>query len=83
MANALTDRAGPLRATGRVREPYGDRESPPIDEHDIGAVAATVLTQDGHAGRSYHLTGPEVAHGPRDGRDPRRGHRPRPNASTS
>ncbi|MGR6917482.1 NmrA family NAD(P)-binding protein [[Actinomadura] parvosata] len=60
MANALTDWAGPLRATGRVREPYGDRKSPPIDEHDIGAVAATVLTQDGHAGRSYHLTGPEV-----------------------
>ncbi|MEO3892711.1 NmrA family NAD(P)-binding protein [Nonomuraea sp. B5E05] len=60
MANFLTDWGQALRSTGRVREPYGDRKSPPIDEYDIGAVAATVLTQDGHHGRSYHLTGPEV-----------------------
>ncbi|MFD0473315.1 SDR family oxidoreductase [Nonomuraea thailandensis] len=60
MANFLADWGEPLRTTGRVREPYGDRQSPPVDEHDIGAVAATVLTQDGHGGRSYHLTGPEV-----------------------
>jgi hypothetical protein len=31
-----------------------------VDESDIGAVAATVLTKDGHGGTSYHLTGPEV-----------------------
>ncbi|TDD15009.1 SDR family oxidoreductase [Nonomuraea diastatica] len=60
MANFLTDWGESLRTTGRVREPYGDRKSPPIDEYDIGAVAATVLTQDGHGGGSYHLTGPEV-----------------------
>ncbi|MGP3962030.1 SDR family oxidoreductase [Nonomuraea sp. 3N208] len=60
MANFLTDWGEPLRTTGVVREPYGDRKSPPIHESDIGAVAATVLTQDGHAGQAYHLTGPEV-----------------------
>ncbi|MFC4118012.1 NmrA family NAD(P)-binding protein [Nonomuraea zeae] len=60
MANSLTDWGEALRTSGRVREPYGDRKSPPIDESDIGAVAATVLTQDGHGGRSYLLTGPEV-----------------------
>ncbi|NRQ40231.1 NAD(P)H-binding protein [Nonomuraea sp. NN258] len=60
MANFLTDWAGPLRTRGVVREPFGDRKSPPIHEEDIGEVAAAVLTGDGHGGRSYHLTGPEV-----------------------
>ncbi|MDP4505316.1 SDR family oxidoreductase [Nonomuraea turcica] len=60
MANFLTDWGEPLRTTGVVREPYGDRKSPPIHESDIAAVAATVLTQDGHADQAYHLTGPEV-----------------------
>ncbi|GII42403.1 SDR family oxidoreductase [Planotetraspora phitsanulokensis] len=65
MANTLADWGESLRTTGVVREPYGDRKSPPIHESDIGAVAAAVLTQDGHAGQAYHLTGPEVVT-PRD-----------------
>ncbi|MFG1709708.1 SDR family oxidoreductase [Nonomuraea sp. M3C6] len=60
MANFVTDWGEPLRTTGVVREPYGDRKSPPIHESDIAAVAAVALTQDGHHGQSYHLTGPEV-----------------------
>ncbi|MEV1170387.1 NmrA family NAD(P)-binding protein [Nonomuraea sp. NPDC049784] len=60
MANFIADWGEPLRTTGVVREPYGDRKSPPIHEADIGAVAATVLIQAGHAGQAYHLTGPEV-----------------------
>lgn len=31
-----------------------------IDTHDIAAVAARVLVEDGHEGRSYVLTGPEL-----------------------
>jgi uncharacterized protein YbjT (DUF2867 family) len=31
-----------------------------VDVHDIAAVAATVLTNDGHAGKRYTLTGPET-----------------------
>ena len=31
-----------------------------IDPFDIGAVAARALTEDGHDGRSYRLTGPRA-----------------------
>jgi uncharacterized protein YbjT (DUF2867 family) len=31
-----------------------------VDVRDIGAVAAKVLTSDGHAGNNYVLTGPEA-----------------------
>ncbi|GAB3484346.1 SDR family oxidoreductase [Amycolatopsis cihanbeyliensis] len=60
MDNARTDWRAPLRADGVVREPYGDRRSAPVHAADIGAVAATALTTEGHAGQSYTLTGPEV-----------------------
>jgi uncharacterized protein YbjT (DUF2867 family) len=60
MSNTLADWGEPLRAGGVVREPYGDRKSPPVHEADIGAVAAVTLTQDGHAGQTYIITGPEV-----------------------
>ncbi|HEY3501587.1 MAG TPA: NAD(P)H-binding protein [Actinocatenispora sp.] len=60
MGNTLTDWGPELRATGVVREPYGDRTSAPVDEYDIGAVAAVALTADGHAGATYQLTGPAV-----------------------
>lgn len=49
-----------IRADGLVQEPFGDRLDAAIDEADIGAVAATALLENGHAGRSYTLTGPEV-----------------------
>jgi uncharacterized protein YbjT (DUF2867 family) len=60
MANTSHDWGPTLRATGVVREPYGDRPSPAVHESDIGAVAATVLTTDGHAGQVYRLTGPAL-----------------------
>jgi uncharacterized protein YbjT (DUF2867 family) len=41
-----------------VRWPYGSAETAPIDERDIAAVAVRALLEDGHAGRSYVLTGP-------------------------
>jgi uncharacterized protein YbjT (DUF2867 family) len=41
-----------------VRWPYGSAETAPIDERDIAAVAVRALLDDGHAGRSYVLTGP-------------------------
>ncbi|NNH73079.1 NmrA family NAD(P)-binding protein [Nocardia uniformis] len=47
-----------IRAEGVVREPY-DRTSALVHEADIGVVAATALLEDGHAGQSYNLTGPE------------------------
>jgi len=48
-----------IRDGGVVRWPYGAAETAPIDERDIGAVAARSLYEDGHAGGDYVLTGPE------------------------
>lgn len=47
-----------IRATGMVTGPLLGNPSPAIDAADIAAVAARVLTEDGHAGREYALTGP-------------------------
>ena len=38
----------------------GDGKVGVIDTRDIGNVAATVLTSDGHEGKTYPLTGPEA-----------------------
>lgn len=47
-----------IRANGLVTGPLLGNPSPAIDAADIAAVAARVLTEDGHAGREYPLTGP-------------------------
>lgn len=49
-----------IRSDGVVREPYGAAARPVIHERDIAAVAARVLTSDGHRGSTYCLTGPQV-----------------------
>lgn len=49
-----------IRAEGVVRAPYGAAVYPLIHEADIAAVAALALTQDGHVGEKYTLTGPEI-----------------------
>lgn len=40
--------------------PAGDGKVGFVDVEDIALVAATVLTGDGHEGRSYTITGPEL-----------------------
>lgn len=59
MANALEWAAG-VTASGEVREPFVSRLSAMVHEGDIGAVAAVALTEEGHAGQEYVITGPEV-----------------------
>lgn len=59
MSNAL-HLANDIRTHGQVTEPFGDVAAAVVDEADVGAVSAAVLTQDGHAGRAYTLTGPEA-----------------------
>jgi uncharacterized protein YbjT (DUF2867 family) len=49
-----------IRAEGVVRAPYGAAVYPLIHEADIADVAALTLTQDGHVGEKYTLTGPET-----------------------
>ncbi|MEV6654935.1 NAD(P)H-binding protein [Streptomyces sp. NPDC051219] len=59
MSNALEWAEG-IRTAGVVREPFTGRLSAMVHEADIGAVAAVALTEDGHGGRTYVITGPEV-----------------------
>jgi uncharacterized protein YbjT (DUF2867 family) len=49
-----------IRAGDVVRWPYGAAARSLIDERDIAAVALRALTEPGHAGRTYVLSGPET-----------------------
>lgn len=40
--------------------PAGDGETSFVDARDVAAVAAVVLTENGHADRAYDVTGPEA-----------------------
>ncbi|MFD3334616.1 NAD(P)H-binding protein [Streptomyces sp. NPDC058700] len=46
--------------SGDVRLPAGEGKEAFIDAEDIAAVAVTALTQDGHAGQTYELSGPRL-----------------------
>lgn len=47
-------------AEGTLRLPVGDGGEPFIDADDIAAVAVAALTEPGHEGRTYELSGPDV-----------------------
>ena len=59
MTNLLAA-AEPVRRQGVLPAPAGDGAVAMIDPRDVAAVAAVALTGDGHAGRTYPLTGPEA-----------------------
>ena len=50
----------PLVRAGEVAMAYGDATQTPVDLGDIAAVAARVLTTEGHVGATYVLSGPEA-----------------------
>ncbi|MER6912369.1 NAD(P)H-binding protein [Streptomyces sp. NPDC000594] len=50
--------AVPLLTDGDLRIPTGEGREPFVDLEDLAEVAALALTEDGHAGRAYDLTGP-------------------------
>lgn len=53
-----------IRATGRLAVPAADAGISFVDARDVSAVAARVLTEEGHAGTAYTLTGERaVDHG--------------------
>lgn len=56
-SNAL-EWADQIRTDGTVHSAYADAARSAIHEADIAAVAVRVLTERGHAGKAYHLTGP-------------------------
>ncbi|MCS7476170.1 NAD(P)H-binding protein [Umezawaea endophytica] len=47
-------------AEGRLANLTGDGKQGVVDPRDVAAVAVAALTADGHAGRTYTLTGPEL-----------------------
>lgn len=49
-----------IRSVRTVRALYGTSGNACVDPRDIAEVAARVLTEEGHAGRAYCLTGPEA-----------------------
>ncbi|MEU6668154.1 NAD(P)H-binding protein [Streptomyces sp. NPDC046727] len=51
--------AGQTKSGDVVRGAYADATAAPIHEADIAAVAVAALTEDGHAGEIYWLTGPQ------------------------
>jgi uncharacterized protein YbjT (DUF2867 family) len=59
MSNTL-QWANTIKTQGAVYYPGGQGKVAPIDPRDIAAVAALALTQPGHEGQIYQLTGSEL-----------------------
>jgi uncharacterized protein YbjT (DUF2867 family) len=49
-----------IRTEGVVRNAFPDALGVPIHEADIAEVVVAALTEDGHAGRAYSLSGPQA-----------------------
>lgn len=49
-----------VREDGTIWDPSPDEAGYPIHERDIADVAVRALVEDGHAGKAYTITGPEV-----------------------
>lgn len=58
-SNALNWWAPTIRSGQSIRWPYGAAETAPVDDRDVAAVAARVLSDQDHVGGDYVLTGPE------------------------
>ena len=61
LQNYSTMSAQAIRQQGVFAEPVGDERTSFVDARDVAAVAAAALTETGHAGHAYTLTG-GVAH---------------------
>jgi uncharacterized protein YbjT (DUF2867 family) len=59
MTNAL-EWAPAIRTGGIVDDPTGPGRYAPVDPADVAAVAAVLLTEDGHEGKEYYVTGEEL-----------------------
>jgi uncharacterized protein YbjT (DUF2867 family) len=44
---------------GTIYQPAGDGKAPYVDVRDIAAVAAAALSESGHEGKAYEITGPQ------------------------
>lgn len=60
MQNLNTTHRDEIRLRDELFIPAGESKTSFIDARDIGAVAALVLAEDGHAGQAYDLTGSQA-----------------------
>lgn len=60
MGNVIDDWRQSIREKAVASSPFAHALSARVHEADIASVAVAALTEDGHAGQSYVLTGPEV-----------------------
>ena len=60
MQNLNTTQRKEIRERSEIFVPVGKAKTSFIDVRDIGAVAAIALTQEGHVGKNYDLTGDEA-----------------------
>jgi uncharacterized protein YbjT (DUF2867 family) len=60
MSNSIGWWAATIKSQGAVYFPGGKGKVAPVDSRDIAAVAALALTQPGHNGQIYELTGSEL-----------------------
>ena len=51
---------GTIASTGKIFAPIGEARVSAVDVRDIAAVAALALTQPGHFGKTYTITGPSA-----------------------
>ncbi len=58
-SNALNWWAATIRSGQPIRWPYGAARTAPVDDRDVAAVAARLLSDEGHTAGDYVLTGPE------------------------
>lgn len=61
MSNSIDWWAESIKGQGSVFFPGGKKgKAAPVDPRDVAAVAAVALTQPGHSGQAYELTGSEL-----------------------
>lgn len=60
MQNYATLSAEGIRRTAAIYEPAADAATSFVDTRDIAAVAVKALTEPGHNGKAYTLTGPQA-----------------------
>jgi len=60
MQNFAQDMAESIKTEGAMSLPAADTRISHIDVRDIARVAARVLTEPGHEGKAYELSGPEA-----------------------
>lgn len=69
MQNVVTVMGETIRNEGAIYDSVGDARISHVDTRDVAATAARVLTEPGHDGRTYELSGPETLTPPRPRRD--------------